>query len=209
MGSGRNGANKTKKNVSSGLTDVETKQRGKKTLHNFLVIIFTVYIAIGIAYITQHPEGLPSLTEERSEAKPYKSFPEFFPFYLQEHSDVQCRISHYIGTTIVTFMMVLNPSTLFALMVGFINGYLACGLFAFADNGLYEALVMLCTFFIVEYSLSKSIKGAILALLIGYAFAWVGHFMFEKNVPATFIYPSFSLISDFKMLFQAIATMEP
>jgi len=38
-------------------------------------------------------------------------------------------------------------------------------------------------------------------LFVGYAFAWVGHFYFEHNRPATFIYPTFSLMGDFKMFF--------
>ncbi len=35
--------------------------------------------------------------------------------------------------------------------------------------------------------------------VIGYGFAWVGHFFFEKNVPATFTYPVYSLIGDWVM----------
>lgn len=38
-----------------------------------------------------------------------------------------------------------------------------------------------------------------LALLQGYAFAWVGHFFFEHNRPATFKYPLFSFIGDWRM----------
>jgi hypothetical protein len=41
--------------------------------------------------------------------------------------------------------------------------------------------------------------------LVGYGFAWVGHFFFEKNKPATFKYPLFSLASDF-IMFKDILT---
>ena len=36
-------------------------------------------------------------------------------------------------------------------------------------------------------------------LTCGYAFAWVGHFVFEKNRPATFKYPFYSFIGDWVM----------
>ena len=35
--------------------------------------------------------------------------------------------------------------------------------------------------------------------IIGYGFAWIGHFFFEKNKPATFTYPFYSLIGDWVM----------
>jgi hypothetical protein len=41
--------------------------------------------------------------------------------------------------------------------------------------------------------------------LVGYFFAWVGHFFIEKNKPATFTYPLWSLIGDFKMYFMFIS----
>ena len=41
-----------------------------------------------------------------------------------------------------------------------------------------------------------------LPVVLGYAFAWVGHFFFEKNKPATFQYPLYSFRADFVMLFE-------
>ena len=35
--------------------------------------------------------------------------------------------------------------------------------------------------------------------ILGYGFAWVGHFFFEKNRPATFKYPFYSLLGDWVM----------
>lgn len=37
------------------------------------------------------------------------------------------------------------------------------------------------------------------ALVCGYAFAWIGHFFFEKNRPATFKYPFYSFAGDWVM----------
>lgn len=90
-----------------------------------------------------------------------KSYREFYPFYLNEHSNKYCKLLHVIGTTIVL------------------------------------ALIIIATYY-------NSAKLLILVPFAGYGFAWVGHFFFEKNKPATFKYPLWSFISDFKMYFEII-----
>lgn len=44
----------------------------------------------------------------------------------------------------------------------------------------------------------------VLIPVVGYGFAWIGHAFFEKNKPATFKYPFWSLMSDFKLFFEIL-----
>ncbi|WP_375176803.1 Mpo1-like protein [Marinobacter mobilis] len=92
-----------------------------------------------------------------SDSKAFNSFAEFYPYYLEEHSDLTCRRLHYLGSFLV--LVVAG----YALITG---------------------------------------RLALLWLLpvIGYGFAWLGHFKFEKNRPATFKYPLYSLMGDWVML---------
>ena len=46
----------------------------------------------------------------------------------------------------------------------------------------------------------KNYKYIPLSFLFGYIFAWIGHFVFEKNKPATFKYPIYSFMGDWVML---------
>jgi len=45
----------------------------------------------------------------------------------------------------------------------------------------------------------------LLVPVLGYGFAWVGHFFFEKNRPATFTYPLYSLMGDWVMFKDILA----
>lgn len=48
-------------------------------------------------------------------------------------------------------------------------------------------------------ALSHSLWWLLAIPLFGYGFAWIGHFAFEKNRPATFTYPVYSLMGDWVM----------
>jgi len=43
-----------------------------------------------------------------------------------------------------------------------------------------------------------------LALIPGYGAAWIGHFLVEKNKPATFQHPLWSLMGDYKMIWMML-----
>ena len=91
----------------------------------------------------------------------YRSFAEFYPFYLSQHANTVCRRLHFVGSLLVIAILT------FSLVTG---------------NFLW-----------------------LLALpVVGYGFAWLGHFGFEKNKPATFTYPLYSLQGDWVMFFQML-----
>jgi len=86
----------------------------------------------------------------------YTSFREFYPFYLSEHADRNCRRMHFAGSSLV----------LLVVAVAFV---------------------------------ARDARWLWLAPLLGYGFAWIGHFAFEKNRPATFRHPLYSLAGDWVM----------
>lgn len=91
----------------------------------------------------------------------FASFREFYPFYLGEHSDVQCRRMHFVGSTLVLAVIV----------TAIVTGHAAW---------LW------------------------LAPVAGYGCAWIGHYVFEKNRPATFTHPLYSLMGDWVMYWQIL-----
>lgn len=91
----------------------------------------------------------------------YKTFTEFYPFYLSQHQDSTCRGLHYFGSILVI-------------------------------------LLAICSVLTQSYYL------LFLLPLVGYGFAWIGHYAFEKNRPATFSYPFYSFLADWVMFAQFV-----
>ena len=100
-----------------------------------------------------------------SESQSFRSFAEFYPFYLGEHTNAMCRRLHFIGTTIAAILLLAAAVTSHWWLIA-------------------------------------------VALLEGYAFAWVGHYFFEHNKPATFKYPLFSFIGDWRLWWDVLMQRE-
>ena len=79
-------------------------------------------------------------------------------------------------------------------------------------NHTSRALHFIGTFLIFAILIFGSIKKEFTFFyfcpLVGYGFAWVGHYFFEKNKPATFKHPFYSLASDFLLFFDILRGKE-
>jgi hypothetical protein len=126
----------------------------------------------------------------------FSSFNEFFPYYLGEHRNPTCRALHFIGTA--GFFAVFGwtawsnretfwPYLLAILVLGFAG--------TFVERRRNAAPVLLAIGAVGLYAQPWLLAGVVWA----YAFAWIGHFKVEHNKPATFLYPLWSLLGDFKM----------
>jgi hypothetical protein len=73
-----------------------------------------------------------------------------------------------------------------------------CRRLHFVGSILILALVAYC-------AIKGQWQGLWFAPVIGYGCAWLGHFIFEKNRPATFTYPFYSLLGDW-LMFKDILT---
>lgn len=68
------------------------------------------------------------------------------------------------------------------------------------NRALHAAATTLGFVFVVTAIATGHGWYALLWPIIGYGFAWTGHFLLEGNKPATFGHPFWSFISDFRML---------
>ena len=75
----------------------------------------------------------------------------------------------------------------------------ACRLLHFIGTGI---IIVLLIFYV------NTAKDLLLIPFVGYGFAWIGHFFFEKNKPATFKYPIYSLMGDFVMFWHILLQKE-
>jgi len=66
-------------------------------------------------------------------------------------------------------------------------------------RALHYAGTTLATLVLVYALYSQNWWLLLLYPVVGYGFAWVGHFVFEKNRPATFDYTWWSFLGDYKM----------
>mmetsp|Transcript_39479 Transcript_39479/g.95434 ORF Transcript_39479/g.95434 Transcript_39479/m.95434 type:complete len:113 (-) Transcript_39479:173-511(-) len=99
----------------------------------------------------------------------FKSFREFYPFYLSEHANRWTRRFHFAGTSLGM-------------------GLLAHAIFFPAvDSGDGRG------------NDSNKNNELLLVPIVAYGFAWVSHFFIEKNRPATFKYPLWSFRGDLTM----------
>ena len=64
-----------------------------------------------------------------------------------------------------------------------------------------STLALICLFFLL---FTGDLWWLPAAVVCGYAFAWVGHFFVERNRPATFKRPLFSLMGDWVMWWQML-----
>mmetsp|Transcript_36468 Transcript_36468/g.72568 ORF Transcript_36468/g.72568 Transcript_36468/m.72568 type:complete len:186 (+) Transcript_36468:71-628(+) len=138
-------------------------------------------------------------SKSRSSSKPFETFDEFYPFYISQHADQVCRRLHFIGTSLIVLYSFFETHVITSMIMAAIMGY---GVFACTkelDHGIVEMTAMLLTFLVFMRKLSGSWLKALAVPIVAYGFAWVGHFYFEMNKPATFIYPIFSLAGDFRL----------
>lgn len=125
------------------------------------------------------------------------SFQAFWPYYLGEHRNPTCRALHFVGTT-GFFLSILsgflyNP---YAFAVGFPLAFALGAAGALWMEPSRPAILPILAMIVVLGVAAPPVLGGVVC---AYAFAWIGHFKIEHNRPATFQYPIWSFLCDFRM----------
>jgi hypothetical protein len=189
-------------NFKSSSSSSSAQSPAVSKLHNFgLISPVSVLVAVAfLALLINNISIIPSLTGPPSSNKPYRYFNDFYPFYRSEHSDQINRSLHLIGTTIIIILMILHTNIVIAQLAACSVGYIFCSLFQGFSYGIGEFVIMFLVYTLTIKLISGKFQTIPLVVpFIGYTFAWFGHFLFEHNRPATFIYPSYSLMGDYFM----------
>eukprot|EP00164_Ancoracysta_twista_P004051 GFYU01005436.1.p2 GENE.GFYU01005436.1~~GFYU01005436.1.p2 ORF type:complete len:201 (+),score=42.33 GFYU01005436.1:40-603(+) len=166
----------------------------------YALILFTLVLNGCVMYLQD---------TDRHANKPYKTFEEFVPHYDSEHMNQTSRQLHFVGTTFVILWWTTNPSLVIAALMGGVTGYYCHNLFLGHPHGFFELGAAAITYLFFGRRFSGSWVKPLVPLIAGYAFAWVGHFYFEKNKPATFIYPIYSLAGDFYTWYRIVTRQYP
>ena len=142
-----------------------------------------------------------------SAARALRTFGKFYPKYLREHSRVGTKRLHYAGTVLLLLQLALTPSLAAALAAAAAVGLALFPWLQFTSTGAVEAAAVIAVYAAATAGLPTAARLG--PLVAGYGCAWVGHFFIERNRPATFIYPTFSLIGDLRMFGDMLLGMQP
>jgi len=137
-------------------------------------------------------------------SKPFATFAAFYPAYLLQHRRRGTRALHAVGTAAMLAAAAREPALGAALAAAGAAGAAAFPLFRAFETGAAEALVAVAAYAATGTALGARAGTLAAGPAVAYFFAWVSHFFIERNTPATFIYPAFSLLADVRMLAECV-----
>jgi uncharacterized membrane protein YGL010W len=88
---------------------------------------------------------------------------------------------HIVGTTFTTLYLLNNPLWLISFATALALGFVACEMLIALPHGAVEGALMILSYLALNRFMTG--RSGWQPALIGYGFAWVGHFFFEMNRP--------------------------